>query len=141
MIESMRALLVVVFVLACKNDKSEGDTSPPAAPPPVVASDDTDSLSGSERQKQPTDHHADPASSTSDHGRRVEARPPQEGPMCGNERCKPGEECITYRGIAGAKGPVFRECGIRCRRGQPRGGCPEGMRCVMIADGPGPVCR
>jgi eight-cysteine-cluster-containing protein len=72
---------------------------------------------------------------------RVEAKPPQEGPKCGNERCKPGEECITYRGIAGAKGPVFRECGIRCRRGQPRGGCPEGMRCVMIADGPGPVCR
>jgi eight-cysteine-cluster-containing protein len=71
----------------------------------------------------------------------VEVKPPQEGPKCGNERCKPGEECITYRGIAGAKGPVFRECGIRCRRGRPRGGCPEGMRCVMIADGPGPVCR
>lgn len=72
---------------------------------------------------------------------RAPAEPPQEGPKCGNRRCKPGEECITYRGIAGAKGPAFRECGIRCRRGQPRGGCPEGMRCVMIADGPGPVCR
>ena len=65
----------------------------------------------------------------------------EEGKPCGKERCKPNEECIEYYGIAGPQGPSFRECGIRCERGRPNDGCPQGMRCQNIADGPGPVCR
>ena len=64
-----------------------------------------------------------------------------EGEPCGNERCKPNEECIEYYGIAGPQGPMFRECGIRCKPGQQNDGCPQGMRCRNVADGPGPVCR
>ena len=41
--------------------------------------------------------------------------------------------------IAGPAGPVFRECAIPCGHGERR--CPEGMKCITIADGPGPVCR
>lgn len=63
------------------------------------------------------------------------------GVPCGEGRCKPGETCISYYGIAGPNGPKFETCGIRCKPGPGDGGCPKGMRCVTIADGPGPVCR
>ena len=57
---------------------------------------------------------------------------------CGGKTCKPGQECIEYFGIAGAKGPKFFSCEIRCKSGS---GCPKGTQCVTIADGPGSVCR
>lgn len=60
---------------------------------------------------------------------------------CGGKTCKPGQECITYYGIAGPRGPRFRSCEWRCRRGQPNDGCPPGTKCVTVADGPGRVCR
>lgn len=53
--------------------------------------------------------------------------------------CNDGLECVTYYGIAGAKGPKFTSCEIRCTSG--KGGCPDGQSCVTIADGPGSVCR
>jgi eight-cysteine-cluster-containing protein len=55
---------------------------------------------------------------------------------CGGRTCKPGQECVEYFGIAGPSGPLLRSCEWRCG-----GGCPEGTRCVTIADGPGRVCR
>ena len=60
--------------------------------------------------------------------------------LCGGVKCDPGEECIGYLGIAGARGPRFYSCGIRCQPGRENAGCPEGTRCVSIADGPGPLC-
>ena len=63
------------------------------------------------------------------------------GPICGDKSCAPNEQCIAYYGIAGPSGPRFQECGIPCAQGKPNGGCPDGMRCQTIADGPGPVCR
>jgi eight-cysteine-cluster-containing protein len=60
---------------------------------------------------------------------------------CNGERCKPGQECVTYLGIAGTHGPEFRSCEWRCRPGQRNDGCPDGTRCRTIADGPGSVCR
>lgn len=60
---------------------------------------------------------------------------------CGDKTCGDGEECISYYGIAGPRGPQFHECGIRCKQGAPNDGCADGKRCQTIADGPGPVCR
>jgi eight-cysteine-cluster-containing protein len=55
---------------------------------------------------------------------------------CGGRTCKPGQRCLEYYGIAGPSGPLLRSCEWSCD-----GGCPEGTRCVTIADGPGRVCR
>jgi len=60
---------------------------------------------------------------------------------CGGRTCAVGEQCISYYGIAGARGPMFHECAIRCRPGMRNGGCPTGTRCITISDGPGAVCR
>jgi hypothetical protein len=60
---------------------------------------------------------------------------------CGAKTCGAGEECISYYGIAGPRGPEFHECGIRCTKGAPNDGCADGKHCTTIADGPGPVCR
>ena len=60
---------------------------------------------------------------------------------CGKNTCAEGEQCISYYGIAGPRGPEFKECGIRCKKGQPNDGCPADKHCTTIADGPGPVCR
>jgi eight-cysteine-cluster-containing protein len=57
---------------------------------------------------------------------------------CGTTTCKPGQECISYYGIAGPKGPKFESCEWRCGKD---GSCPKGTKCVTVADGPGRVCR
>lgn len=64
---------------------------------------------------------------------------PPPGAACGDKTCGAGEQCIEYFGVAGPAGPRFKECGIPCN--PQKGGCPDGMQCVTIADGPGPVCR
>lgn len=68
------------------------------------------------------------------------AAPEPELPECDGQPCPPPRECIQYFGIAGPSGPSFHACELRCDRG---GGdsCPDGTRCVTIADGPGDVCR
>jgi eight-cysteine-cluster-containing protein len=55
---------------------------------------------------------------------------------CGGRTCKPGQQCTEYFGVAGPRGPLLRSCEWRCEDG-----CPDGTRCVTIADGPGKVCR
>lgn len=60
---------------------------------------------------------------------------------CDGQPCAAPRECIRYFGIAGPSGPTFHACEIRCERGVQNDGCPEGTRCVIIADGPGEVCR
>lgn len=59
------------------------------------------------------------------------------GAACGETTCAPGEQCIEYYGVAGPRGPKFQTCGIPCKSGK----CPDGKKCVTIADGPGPVCQ
>lgn len=62
-------------------------------------------------------------------------------PTCNGKPCEPPRQCISYFGIAGPSGPTFYACEIPCEPGLTNGGCPEDMRCVTIADGPGDVCR
>jgi hypothetical protein len=68
--------------------------------------------------------------------------PSGAGPKLG-EPCGPGDacgegSCVSYRGIAGARGPEFKSCEIRC---DAKGQCAGGRKCTTIADGPGQVCR
>ena len=61
------------------------------------------------------------------------------GAKCGDgDACPTGQECASYRGIAGARGPLFKTCEIRCA---DDAGCPADHKCRTIADGPGRVCR
>ncbi|HWU87579.1 MAG TPA: hypothetical protein VN253_09915, partial [Kofleriaceae bacterium] len=63
---------------------------------------------------------------------------PKIGESCGTgDACGEGA-CVSYRGIAGARGPEFKSCELRC---DGVGNCPDGRKCVTIADGPGRVCR
>ena len=54
------------------------------------------------------------------------------------QACAAAAMCVSYFGIAGARGPTFRSCEIRCTASS---GCPSGTTCLVIADGPGKVCR
>lgn len=66
---------------------------------------------------------------------------PEPPPTCDGQPCEPPRECISYFGIAGPSGPMFHACEIRCEPEIDNGGCPQGMRCATIADGPGNVCQ
>jgi hypothetical protein len=66
---------------------------------------------------------------------------PEPIPMCDGQACESPRQCVSYYGIAGPAGPLFHSCEIRCDRSHEDGACPEGMRCVTIADGPGDVCQ
>lgn len=85
-----------------------------------------------------------PSTPTQSGGEQPEPAPePQtiEPPMCDGQACELPRQCVSYYGIAGPSGPLFHACEIPCDRAHEGGGCPEGMRCVTIADGPGDVCQ
>src|SRR4051812_24355525 len=64
---------------------------------------------------------------------------PSYGETCGaNDACAPGLTCEKYQGVAGARGPQFKTCELRCGATTQ---CPDGKHCNTIADGPGRVCR
>ncbi len=64
---------------------------------------------------------------------------PAQGQPCNAAgQCDKSLECVKYYGIAGARGPQFTSCEIRCAE---NGKCPTGQSCRTIADGPGRVCR
>ncbi len=65
---------------------------------------------------------------------------PRLGDACGaNDACPAPMTCVSYFGIAGARGPQFKTCEIKCK---PKSkDCPSGTTCRTIADGPGSVCR
>lgn len=60
---------------------------------------------------------------------------------CNGEPCAAPKQCLTYYGIAGPSGPAFQACELPCHRSGKGDDCPEGTRCMTIADGPGDVCR
>ncbi len=62
------------------------------------------------------------------------------GQPCGSgDSCPASTSCETYYGIAGASGPAFKSCEIKCKSGSTK--CPLGASCVTVSDGPGSVCR
>lgn len=109
-------------------------TSPEPEPPPSMnphqAPQPTGGGTGS--GASPIDHPAGPTTPTQSSG-------PTPGEKCGaNDSCAAGLECVSYYGIAGARGPQFKTCERRCSDKKP---CPTGQQCNTIADGPGQVCR
>jgi eight-cysteine-cluster-containing protein len=62
-----------------------------------------------------------------------------QGQPCHDGKCAAGLTCMSYVGIAGARGPTFTSCEIPC--GLTGATCPDGQQCITIADGPGQVCR
>jgi hypothetical protein len=66
---------------------------------------------------------------------------PRLGEKCGpNDACPAPTTCVSYFGIAGARGPEFKTCEIKCTP-KDKKACPIGTTCHTIADGPGSVCR
>jgi hypothetical protein len=64
---------------------------------------------------------------------------PGIGEKCGaGDVCGAGTTCVSYFGIAGARGPEFKTCEIKC---EDDSACPKDRKCATIADGPGRVCR
>jgi eight-cysteine-cluster-containing protein len=64
---------------------------------------------------------------------------PGQGEKCPEGKCAEGLTCVSFYGIAGARGPKFTSCEIPCA--DPSVRCPAGQQCITIADGPGRVCR
>lgn len=116
-----RALLLLAFA-ACSGKSSSPEAPPPLRPTPAEGS-------GSAA----TGSSTDPVATDSN---------PGMGEKCGeNDACAKGFECVSYYGIAGARGPQFKTCEIRCEMQAKESVCPQGTKCTTIADGPGQVCR
>jgi hypothetical protein len=71
----------------------------------------------------------------------VQAKPKQGEPCDEDGKCARGLTCMKYYGVAGARGPKLTSCEIPCGGSKAKGRCPKGQSCIVVADGPGQVCR
>ena len=147
----MKALIPVLFLaVACSCPSKPAATSATTPGSGSAATPDpTTQGPGSAATPDPTTQGpgsaATPDPTTQGPGSGAEPQPswPKGGPgmgeNCGaNDACAQGLTCVSYYGIAGARGPQFKTCEIKCADGTP---CPAGTKCITIADGPGQVCR
>lgn len=133
----MIGVLSAGLLIACSSKPQPSNGASPNQPPvtsPAPAPDQP-----SETPPRDADDSAEaPDESNSGDGDSDKPMPAQ-GQPCPEGACAEGLTCISYYGIAGSKGPKFTSCERPCAANlQP---CPEGQRCVVIADGPGQVCR
>lgn len=111
------ALLVLASACGCSSKSPAPSTQP--APPPAEGSATTPS-------------NTEPSTTQA-------AVAPAIGEKCGEgDACAAPATCVKYYGIAGARGPEFKTCEVRC---DDDSACPTGRKCTTIADGPGRVCR
>jgi hypothetical protein len=136
----MRALLLplgsFLLAIACGCPQKPSTEAPPAPSQPAPSQP---------TPSQPTPPTTQGPTQGSGSGTASEPAPnwPQSAPgigeNCGaNDACAKGLTCVAYYGIAGARGPQFKSCEIKC---SSNANCPTGHNCVTIADGPGQVCR
>ncbi|MBL4687797.1 MAG: hypothetical protein JKY37_24620 [Nannocystaceae bacterium] len=125
-------LLTGLAVLGC--DKT---AVVPAEPPPQAGAPEP---GASEVGTPVAGEDKGPASGTPAARPDADPDPKPPGGDCDGEACTKPRTCVRYYGIAGSQGPQFASCEIRCKPGSS-GGCPDGLSCVTIADGPGSVCR
>jgi hypothetical protein len=137
----MKALLALVLIAACgcPQKPAPSPTTPAPAPTPAQGpAPDPGSAAGPGSAAEPG------AGSGAGSGSASEPTPswprgPVIGENCGpNDACAKGLTCVSYYGIAGARGPQFKTCEIKCAADAD---CPADHKCITIADGPGQVCR
>jgi hypothetical protein len=118
----MKLALAVILLAACSSSSPPppGPTPPPPAPTPMP--------------------NPDPAPTPTPTPTPVPDAAAASADKCGDKpACVAPATCVSYFGIAGARGPQFHSCEIKCT---PKGNdCPSGKKCTTIADGPGSVCR
>lgn len=120
----MKRALLLFALAACSGKSSSPEAPPPLRPTPTEGSGSAMGSAGGSS--------TDPAAATG----------PGMGEKCGeNDACAKGFECVSYYGIAGPRGPQFKTCEIRCEMQSKESVCPQGTKCVTVADGPGQVCR
>jgi hypothetical protein len=148
----MRALYTsfatVLLVIACGCPQKTGTEAPPAPAPSQPAPTQPAPPTPTEpapTQPAPTQPAPTQPAPTQGSGSAAEPAPnwpknaPGIGENCGpNDTCAKGLTCVSYYGIAGARGPQFKSCEIKCTTDT---NCPAGHKCITIADGPGQVCR
>jgi hypothetical protein len=129
----MKALLPLLFLAACSCPSKPAATpqepatapAPAPAPAPATPAPAPTSGSGSGTAAEPAPNWPKKA--------------PGIGENCGErDACAQGLTCVSYYGIAGARGPQFKTCEIKCESDKA---CPADHKCITIADGPGQVCR
>jgi hypothetical protein len=132
----MKALIpILLLAVACSCPSKPATSTTPDPPPATQGSGSAAGSAGSAVEPSPNW----PGSGSATGSAASAQTGPGIGENCGaNDACAPGLTCVSYYGIAGARGPQFKSCEIRCERG---GGCPDGLQCITIADGPGQVCR
>lgn len=136
----MKALLPLLLLAACSCP------SKPAATPQEPGSASGPAPTQGPGSETPPVASGSGSAATPSDGRPPTAEPepswqkaPGIGESCGaNDTCAQGLTCVSYYGIAGARGPEFKTCEIRCSDDSV---CPRGTKCITIADGPGQVCR
>jgi hypothetical protein len=137
-------ILAVACVVACKSSSSTtsqpSTTEPPQPAPvqPAPAQPPPEPTSGSTQTQEPMPPPEPDKPPTRPDPR--PSAPPKLGEKCGSgDSCGTGLSCVSYYGIAGAAGPQFKTCEVKCA--DSKATCPSGTKCVTIADGPGKVCR
>jgi hypothetical protein len=122
----MKLALALILLAACSSS-SPPPPAPSPTPTPTPTPDPTPTTPTPAPTPDPPPTPADAAVSTG-------------GDKCGDKpACVAPATCVSYYGIAGARGPQFHSCEIKCT---PKGNdCPSGKKCATIADGPGSVCR
>jgi len=135
----MKPLLLVLLLTACGCPQKTGTEN--ATPPPATNPTPTPTMPATPPPTNPTP----PPTQGSGGGSTAEPAPnwpkpaPGIGENCGDkDACAQGLTCVAYFGIAGARGPQFKTCEIKCTTDAS---CPADHKCVTIADGPGQVCR
>jgi hypothetical protein len=139
----MRTLLPLLLLIACGCPQKTGTEAPPQQTPTQPSQ--PSQPAPTPPAPTPTEPSSPPPTQGSGSGSTSEPAPnwpkqaPGIGENCGpNDTCAKGTTCVSYYGIAGARGPQFKTCEIKCTADSA---CPADHKCVTIADGPGQVCR
>lgn len=151
------AVAITILGCACPEPKhSEGTTPTPSAMPaegaPTTGAPATTPPTGEVQPATPATPPATGAETTPPPAATPPATPAatppaapaaelpsKAGAPCDDKGCGGGFECKAYYGIAGPKGPQMKTCEISCSAKGAK--CPDGTKCITIADGPGRVCR
>ena len=137
----MKPLLLALLLAACGcPQKTDNGTPPPGTPTTSTTTPTTPAPPPTTNPTPPpTQGSGSSGSGTTEPAPNWPKAAPGIGENCGDkDACAKGLTCVAYYGIAGARGPQFKTCEIKCTADA---NCPADHKCITIADGPGQVCR